>query len=118
MWTYLIGSISFISILVWAQNRKKELPKILGIYAQPGRWYYLKYSMFFVLLKTRRLFKKRGDLSDIEKWDKLQQLSSDNKAFDAVFFQGVTREGYYLATGVERRQNGKANALIYLMVTR
>lgn len=124
MWTFVLGALTFLSVLIWGQNRKKEPPKILGIYSQPGKWYYLKYLVFVLLLKTRRLLNKRGkggglgeNLGDITKWDKPQPLSEDDKAFDATFFQGVSKEGYYLATGIERRQKGKANALIYLMVS-
>lgn len=124
MWTFLVGTIVFISTLAWAQNRKKEAPKIVGIYSPPGKWYYLKYIAFLLLLKTRRFFKRarggglgQGLGEDIGRWDKPQQLSDDDKAFDAAFFHGVTQDGYYLATGVERRHGGKANALIYLVVS-
>lgn len=122
MWTFLLGTIIFVSTLAWAQNRKKDAPKIVGIYSQPGKWYYLKYVAFRLLLKTRRYFRRaKGGglgqgLGDIAKWDQPQQLSEDEKAFDAVFFQGAAQDGYYLASGIERRQRGKANALIYLMV--
>lgn len=75
-------------------------------------------------MKTRRLLNKRGkggglgeDLGAIEKWDKPQPLSSDDKAFDAVFLHGVAMDGYYLAMGVDRKHGAKANALIYLVVS-
>lgn len=75
-------------------------------------------------MKTRRLLNKRGKggglgegLGAIEKWDKPQPLSSDDKAFDAVFLHGVSMNGYYLAMGVDRKHGGKANALINLVVS-
>lgn len=123
MWTFFVGAVILITTLAWAQNRKKEPPKIVGIYSQPGRWYYLKYLVFLLLLKSRRFVERaKGgglaqDLRDIEKYDRPQQLSDDEKAFDAVFFQGVAQDGYYLAAGTERRHGGKANALIYLVVS-
>lgn len=39
------------------------------------------------------------------------------QAFDAVFFQAVTQDGYYLVAGTERRHEGKVNALFYLAVS-
>lgn len=121
MWAFYLSTAVFISTLVWAQNRKKDPPKIHEIYTQPGKWYYLKYVLFLLLLKLRQLlnkFNKSGGLAkDLENIDKPQQLSDNEKAFDAVFLQGVTFDGYYLAIGVERRQRGKANALIYLVVS-
>ncbi|PSN35517.1 hypothetical protein C0J52_18435 [Blattella germanica] len=48
--------------------------------------------------------------------DTAQPLSSDTKAFDAVFFIAANKDGYYLVAGAERRHYGTINGLCYLVV--
>ncbi|XP_018336128.1 uncharacterized protein LOC108744721 [Agrilus planipennis] len=128
----LLLTTIFIIVLVFVliEKRKKKSDKILGVYSQPGQWYFLKYVTFLLVLTIRKMktkitkrLGKRGSsglgesaYSEIEDLEKLQQLSEHEKAFDAVFFHAVDDSGYYLCGGIERRQKGKANGLLYLMV--
>ncbi|XP_059468869.1 uncharacterized protein LOC132192778 [Neocloeon triangulifer] len=94
---------------------------ILGIYKVKGKWYYLKYAAFRLLLLMRKLNNMRletkfGKTTNYESIEKPQTLSDHPKAFDAVFFVAANRNGFYMATGCEARKDGNANALCYLMV--
>lgn len=50
--TIILGFIFFAIAYV---VKTKEPPKILGIYAVPGKWYYLKYVAFAALYYFRKV---------------------------------------------------------------
>ncbi|KAI4471095.1 eg:bacr7a4.20 protein [Holotrichia oblita] len=134
---YLILTSIIISYITWTylKNKKKSTERILGIYSVEGQWFYLKYFTMLLMLKIRKFSSKRnksgmgygvGCTNDLEK---IQPLSSDKKvitiefreifvsAFDAVFYHGVSKSGYYFVGGIERRHNNKVNGLVYLLVS-
>lgn len=111
--------ILIISKLLLLRSEKRKL-KIFGIYSQNNcRWFYFKY--YFLLFKLTwdrikiKCLQSSNRLNLEEKLEKLQALSNHEKAFDAVFFQGVNEEGFYFCGGLERRHNGKANGLFYIV---
>ncbi|XP_022920027.1 uncharacterized protein [Onthophagus taurus] len=119
-----ISIIVSIFTTIFLRNRKLGKEKILNVYSSPGKWYLIKYLTMLILFQLRNLSSKlkpgkagigygTKKLEDIEK---LQPLSQEKKAFDAVFYQGVNSSGYYFAGGIERRPNSKVNGLVYLLV--
>jgi hypothetical protein len=109
-----ILAIIFLSTL-YIQSKKPTPKKIFGVYSQPGKWYYLKFASFFLLLWTRRL-KTKLKLIPVEELERMKPLSDHEKAFDATFFQAVSKNGFYFCGGIERRHRAKANGLFYIAV--
>lgn len=125
-----ILAIIFLSTL-FIQSKKPTPKKIFGVYSQPGKWYYLKFASFFLLLWTRRL-KTKLKLIPVEELERMKPLSDHEKvrthkptsrsnrcqfqAFDATFFQAVSKNGFYFCGGIERRHRAKANGLFYIAV--
>jgi hypothetical protein len=109
-----ILAIIFLSTL-YIQSKKPIPEKIFGVYSQPGKWYYLKFASFFLLLWTRRL-KTKLKLIPVEELERMKPLSDHEKAFDATFFQAVSKNGFYFCGGIERRHRAKANGLFYIAV--
>ncbi|XP_019878954.1 uncharacterized protein LOC109606860 [Aethina tumida] len=107
--------VAIIVSALFYQSKRPNPEKIFGIYSQPGRWYYIKLAAFWTLLTLRRIKYKVASKSSFVKFDRIQPLSNDPKAFDAVFFQAVTQDGFALAAGTERRHQAKVNGLCYLM---
>lgn len=109
----------------YVQKKRKNPEKIFKVYSQPGKWYYLKYFLFLALLTLRKIKSKLHKSSSglgvqmdkYENLERLQPLSSHEKAFDAVFFQGGNREGFYYCSGLERRHKCKANGIAYFVVS-
>lgn len=106
-------------------SKKPDPKKIFGLYAQPGKWFYVKYAVFLAILYLRKIKSKflndSGGLGskinlDWNELEQLQELSSHPKAFDAVFFHAVNKQGFYICGGLERRHEGKANGLLYIVV--
>ncbi|PNF16554.1 hypothetical protein B7P43_G07163 [Cryptotermes secundus] len=126
----LWGSVCVIlitSIIIFC--RQKDPPPINGVYKQPGKWYPLKYVAFLIILQLRRWQNSYGMKSAKKQagygvqshaspamMDIAQPLSSDAKAFDAVFFIAANKDGYYFAAGTERRHHGVINGLCYIAV--
>jgi len=50
---YLALAVVTISILKFLN--KRDPPPILGIYTRPGKWYYLKFLLFFSMLHFRKV---------------------------------------------------------------
>ncbi|XP_066250649.1 uncharacterized protein [Euwallacea similis] len=107
----LVLFLSFVYI-----SNKKEPRKIFGVYSQPGKWYFIKYPVFLTLLVLRRLkyYLVGKSLFSEKEFDRRQPLSNEPKAFDAIFFHGVSQNNIFLTAGAERRHQGVINGLIYL----
>ncbi|XP_069689416.1 uncharacterized protein [Periplaneta americana] len=119
--------LALISFIIFC--RQKDPLPISEVYKQPGKWYLVKYVVFRIVFQVRRwqniYGKKSGKkqagygmqshISPVE-MDIAQPLSSDAKAFDAVFFIAANSAGYYFVAGTERRQHGIINGLCYLAV--
>lgn len=54
----VLSTIGAIIFVVWVQNNRKNPPKILNVYTQPGKWFYLKYLAFLTILKVRQIHSK------------------------------------------------------------
>ncbi|KAJ9582267.1 hypothetical protein L9F63_003396 [Diploptera punctata] len=126
----VIGFVVIAAIFVFIFYTKKDPAPICGVYKQKGKWYPLKYIVFHAILYLRKFQNSRRKKtskkqqpgygvqshSSISEMDVAQPLSSDMKAFDAVFFIAANKEGYYFIAGTERRQYGIINGLCYLIV--
>ncbi|XP_049957988.1 uncharacterized protein LOC126474556 [Schistocerca serialis cubense] len=131
----LLISLSIFIIFVVLYCVKEDPKPIFGVYQQKGKWYPIKFAIFYIIYQLRKLFynnrptpfvcclkwsrnqvqaaaKEKQD----EKLDSPQQLSSDPKAFDAVFFMATNKKGFYFVAGSERRPLGVINGLCYLIV--
>ncbi|XP_033207567.1 uncharacterized protein LOC117167072 [Belonocnema kinseyi] len=125
---YTIGTLFLAGIFTFVLIPVKNEDPIFGVYKQPGKWYWAKYLGIYLMLKTRQILgyidRKRShrtgyglkSRSTIEEMDMPQILSPHPKAFDAVFFMGVSKDGFYMIGGTERRQDGVVNGLFYLLV--
>lgn len=84
----IIVSILIIGISLIHQSRKKDPKRIFDVYAQPGKWYCLKYVTMLCILTLRRLrfyFDKEGFREKMKELDKLQTLS-DHKLVRKIFY--------------------------------
>lgn len=71
---------AIIAGIIWIQSKKEDPVKLLGIYSQPGKWYYLKYYFILAVLKLRRLSAKalKKGHSEVE-MERMKQLSEHEK---------------------------------------
>jgi hypothetical protein len=53
MFVYL--SLAVFTIVVIKLFQKRNDPATFGIYQKPGRWYFLKLSLMFLMLRTRKV---------------------------------------------------------------
>ncbi|XP_041987767.1 uncharacterized protein LOC121739387 [Aricia agestis] len=117
-------------LLIWFLVKKNPKP-LLGVYSQPGKWYYLKYVVFACIYYYRKYSRKNSAagadgsagqgvkaIVNPADMDRPQPLSDDPKAFDAVFFISATEQqddkGAYVIAGCERRAMGMCNGLFYI----
>lgn len=113
----LAGLLVIFLSFVYIQN-KKEPKAIFGVYSQPGKWYFIKYPVFLLLVVLRRVkyyIVGKDGMFDIKELEKCQPLSSHPLAFDAVFFHGAAQNGIFLCGGTERRKDGVINGLLYIL---
>ncbi|CAB3220387.1 unnamed protein product [Arctia plantaginis] len=126
----VLGLFTVGVILFFYNLLCKDAKPIFGIYAVPGKWYYLKYVLFASLYYFRKYASKtstadtQGDagqgrkaIADASLMERAQPLSDDPKAFDAVFFissKAESDKGVYVIAGCERRPLGMCNGLFYI----
>ncbi|XP_069693780.1 uncharacterized protein [Periplaneta americana] len=130
---FLYAILAILIILVIKFIQQKYPPSTFGIYRKPGRWYFLKLSFFFLMLKIRKtlgklqVLRKQARQSSTsgygmksrpspEDMDKKQPLSSNPKAIDAVYFNAASQDGCHLIVGAAHRPNGVVNGFLYLRV--
>lgn len=118
--------------LCYALLRKEPEP-LLGIYSQPGKWFYLKKALFFIFLSLRKYrmnrMKNRGENAEIgdagygmksrmtvEDMDCVQTLVDDPMAIDCMYFNGLNAKGDYFLLRIARRQNREAEIWLYINV--
>ncbi|XP_072396417.1 uncharacterized protein [Diabrotica undecimpunctata] len=114
---YVLVTLILGAVLI--KHSKKEHPKkIFNVYAQKGKWYYIKYIVISLLIFIKR-FKYyiygKNNIEKIHNLEKLQMLSNHNLAFDAVYFQAASQTGIYYCAGMERRHGGKIVGLVYIV---
>ncbi|CAG9839366.1 unnamed protein product [Diabrotica balteata] len=104
---------------VLIKHSKKEQPKkIFDVYAQKGKWYYLKYiiiSLLIIIKRFKYYIYGKDNIEKIHDLEKLQMLSNHNLAFDAVYVQTASQNGIYYCAGMERRHGGKIVGLVYIV---
>uniref|UniRef100_A0A914V9C0 Uncharacterized protein n=1 Tax=Plectus sambesii TaxID=2011161 RepID=A0A914V9C0_9BILA len=120
-----IGVVLFVAIKYFLGKADENEKLLFGVYPQPGRWYWLKFCLFYSLLKLRSwgLLKRSGSagygskskvsLLDMER---SQPLSDHPFAIDAAYFNGYNEEGYFLGAGVQRRPNQEVETLMFIRV--
>ncbi|KAF4525130.1 hypothetical protein B566_EDAN005072 [Ephemera danica] len=127
---YFYLAFALLSIVVFRFINFQQPIPILGIYTKPGKWYYLKFALFYSLLKFRKVMNSmrqnatsKGEAgygiksrSTLAAMDCAQPLSDDPKAIDAVYFNAASKDGCYLVGGTARRPQGVVNGFLYLKV--
>uniref|UniRef100_A0A2A4JMP5 Uncharacterized protein n=1 Tax=Heliothis virescens TaxID=7102 RepID=A0A2A4JMP5_HELVI len=124
---WFVGFVISLFVYNWLFKNPKP---IFGVYAVPGKWYYVKYVLFAALYYFRKYSSKHAAagpegragqgvkaIADPTAMDRAQPLSDDAKAFDAVFFISANSEkskGVYVIAGCERRPLGMCNGLFYI----
>lgn len=83
--------ITIISSFLYVQHKRKEPEKILGVYSQSGKWYFLKYIFILTVLVLRKIkityFTSKNVKDDgittrnVEFLESLQPLSNDENVF-------------------------------------
>ncbi|XP_077291561.1 uncharacterized protein LOC143914977 isoform X2 [Arctopsyche grandis] len=126
MYSAIILFLSFIALIYFSTKRHKHPKLIFNVYTVPGRWYYFKYLVFTLLLYFKYFYscvrvqfsKDEEEMlrNKNETMDIAQPLSDHSKAFNAAFFIGANKDGYYMIAGAERRQMGVINGLFYLII--
>ncbi|KAK9695154.1 hypothetical protein QE152_g33049 [Popillia japonica] len=116
--------ILFISVaLISIVKTISEIPKppIFNIYQRPTRTYWLKVAFMYVILKLRQIKnnirEERLRAEGKNKYvtlDGPQKLSSDEKAVDAVFFNGANGKGDHFIIATARRKNRLIDGFVYL----
>jgi len=53
MFVYISLAIFTIAVIKFFQKQKE--PATFGIYQKPGKWYFLKLSLIFLLIKARKV---------------------------------------------------------------
>lgn len=119
MWLYVLACLL---ILIAYYSLRRDPEPLLGIYSQPGKWYWVKYSIFYALLFIRRLGLSRNAgygkkaRSTLDELDDVQPLSEHPLAIDAAYFNGYSKDGTYFGAGVQRRPKGRVESLLFIRV--
>ncbi|XP_067947411.1 uncharacterized protein [Watersipora subatra] len=110
---------------------KDDPAPINGIYQQKGKFYYLKYLLFWLIYKLRSLRKKnssdsgevagygvssKSSVAEMERAQMLPDERAHPMAVDAVYFCSSNADGWYLVTATARRQGGMIQVLTYLRI--
>ncbi|XP_045128767.1 uncharacterized protein LOC123514740 [Portunus trituberculatus] len=121
---YLVVGVAAVTwLLLWSTTPP---PRLLGVYSQPGFWYWLKVVIFYIIVKVRRWSNKTGSGAEVgygvkardnvELMECVQPLSDHPKAIDAVYFNGANENGHYLVVATARRPKGVINGLLFIRV--
>lgn len=92
MLAVVIAVILVVGASLFAQHKRRDPKKLFGVYSQIGKWFYLKYAVFLVLITLRRLKnkyfpnRKNGlDNKNEEFLERLQPLSNHEKVYILTF---------------------------------
>jgi len=50
LWMILVFVVGFLIIFI----AKNDPPPLSSVYSQPGKWYYIKYWIFYVIMTFRK----------------------------------------------------------------
>jgi len=102
---------------------KQNPEPICQIYAQPGKWFWLKYVFMRLILwrrKKQRNVKQVGmgakSTASLEEMEKPQKLSEHPKAIDAVFYNASNSDGYFLVLSAARRHNEVTQSTVLMRI--
>ncbi|XP_068632007.1 uncharacterized protein [Battus philenor] len=133
MLTYIVSiAVSAFLVIIFKYLNSKHKPPILGIYQQQNKGYWAKFIFMYIVLNIKRLINeiKRllavelGHSSDgtehVHKHDlDLEQkynLGDNLKAVDAVYFNGLSKDGNAVICGLARRPKHICDAFLYLKI--
>ncbi|KPJ02800.1 hypothetical protein RR46_10003 [Papilio xuthus] len=131
MFTLILSfAVSAFVVIVFKYLNATRKPPILGIYQQRNKGYWLKFIFMYVLLTVKRLINEGKRLWAVEvgqssngteqvhKYDSnLEQkyiFGDHPKAVDAVYFNGLSKDGSAVVCGLARRPNHYCDAFLYL----
>ncbi|CAB3361605.1 Hypothetical predicted protein [Cloeon dipterum] len=128
--SYFYLVLAVLSITVARFLNMRDPPPIMGVYTRPGKWYFLKFLIFFSMLHFRKFLNKMRSekveanqsgygvksRSSPDQMDCSQPLSSDEKAIDAVYFNAASKDGQYMVVATARRPKGVINGFLYLQL--
>ncbi|KAF6028386.1 hypothetical protein EB796_013275 [Bugula neritina] len=126
-WTIAVSLIAGAILIYIVFSKDKEA--IRGIYKQKGKYYYIKYVIFWIIFKLRSLrksnsahtgevagygVKSKASVADMEQVQVLPDATQHPMAVDAVYFASSNKAGYYLVTATARRQGVPGVGLLEL----
>ncbi|XP_059045344.1 uncharacterized protein LOC131841114 [Achroia grisella] len=130
----LIISALIPAILVLVAFRfvnKRRKPAIFGVYQLKNKNYYFKFVLMYTILRIRQLVthlkrlleielgRSADGIAHVQRQDTIleQQYYLDHaQAIDAVYFNGMSKEGDALICGLARRPGNVCDAFLYLKV--
>ncbi|XP_034241523.1 uncharacterized protein LOC117645431 [Thrips palmi] len=116
LWTCFAAGLAVLAKLLLSP---RDPEPVFGKYQQPGKWFWLKYVFMRIMLwlnKKRARTSADNAVHPLVDKERLQPLSDDPLAFDAIFFIACDMNGMYLIVGSERRHHNIINSPIYLLV--
>lgn len=130
MLNLIVFTIGLVVFIRWAL--KPEPAPINHIYSEKGKWYYLKFAAFYLIITFRQWQNRRarnvgtnqtGEVGygikskyNVATMECTQTLSDHPKAIDAVYFQGGNKDGAYFVTALARRPHKVVNSFMFLRV--
>ncbi|ODN00790.1 hypothetical protein Ocin01_05886 [Orchesella cincta] len=131
-WLFYVGIFLLLGVLL----SNKDPPKLAGVYSQPGKYYWPKVVLFYLLMKLRKWKDNRNteaqkDHTKVETYnsgygtkskcspaemDKVQPLSDHFQAIDAIYFNGADSNGFCIITGTARRPHDVVNGFLILRI--
>ncbi|RZB94432.1 uncharacterized protein BDFB_004454, partial [Asbolus verrucosus] len=69
-----------------------------------------------LLVELKQSVKRKSEITKISELDKPQKLSHHSNAIDGVYFNGASKNGDYLVTGMARRKNKLIDGFMYLLI--
>ncbi|CAH1798438.1 unnamed protein product [Owenia fusiformis] len=128
MLMYILLALPIIYIIKNALS--SDVEPIFGVHAQPGKWFGIKYCVFWLIFQLRKYQNKKAAASSVQgagygrrsratpqEMDKVQELPKEHPmAVDAVYFNGGSREGQYLVMATARRHHNLVQTLLFFRV--
>ncbi|XP_063533596.1 uncharacterized protein LOC134743893 [Cydia strobilella] len=133
MLTLIISLIVPLSlVLIFRFLNAERKPAIFGVYQQRNKTYFLKFIVLYLFLRSRQLIRHlrrlravdvgRSDDGTIkpheqdEPLEKKYYLGDYPLAVDAVYYNGMSKEGAALVCGLACRAHHDVDAFMYLKV--
>ncbi|XP_073945229.1 uncharacterized protein [Choristoneura fumiferana] len=124
--------IPFTLVVIFRILNAQQRPPLFGVYQQGNRTYWIKFIVIYLFLRTKQLIvhlrrlravdtgrSDDGTIQIHEQDEPLEQkynLGDYPLAVDAVYYNGMTKEGSALVCGVARRARNEVDSFMYLKV--